>query len=62
MKDLNICVDYNNKKVSLIVILGGLQIDVYKLPILKMARKMTKKIKRGNSQSKELEKLKEEKV
>lgn len=44
IKDLNICFDFNNKKISLIAILSSLQVDLYKFPLKKITKKLSKKI------------------
>lgn len=44
IKDLNICLDFNNKKVALIAILNHLQLDLYKVPWRKLTRKMSKQV------------------
>ncbi len=49
VKDLNICFDFNNKKINLIAILGSLQIDFYQIPIAKLTKRLSKKLSKNKS-------------
>lgn len=52
VKDVNICFDFNNKKISLIAIFGCIQIDLYKIPVLKIAKRIAKQLTKGSTPSK----------
>ena len=41
---MNVCVDFSNKKLGLIAIIGKFKFEILKVPVKKMVRKISKKI------------------
>lgn len=50
IKDFNICVDYNSKKLSVIAILGNININFYKIPLRKLSKKILRKTSKNEVQ------------
>jgi hypothetical protein len=51
--DFNICVDYNSKKLSLIAILGNININFDKIPLRKLSKRILRKRTKSELQKEE---------
>lgn len=52
IKDFNICLDYNSKKLSVIAILGIISINLNKIPLKKLSKRIFKKTSKNVEQKK----------